>query len=297
MSWIFLAILAYALWAITNIIDKILVSKYVKDYFSLSLLCLLFGSLFILIYSIIVSGLHPINPTILIIALLAGLARVLAYCFYYKSMSYEETSRVVILTQLAPIFTLLLSAIFIQETLNGNGYLAFALLLSAGILSSLKFHQKNTWISFAFWDMILFAIFVSLSAVMMKYIFGLANFWQCMIWIVIGEMLSTILISVLFKKPLIKIFNQTVSKGKFLVILNEILSSSALITYSLALTIGSVSLIGALSSANSIFVFILAIIISMFIPKIFKEELDKKTIIFKIFAIVLMGTGIYCLNL
>ncbi|EKD56586.1 MAG: putative membrane protein, DUF6 family [uncultured bacterium] len=295
MSWISLAILAYFLWAMSNIIDKIVVTKYVKDYFCLSLMSILFGSFFILIYSIIVSGINPINLTILVIALLAGFTRVLAYCFYYKAMSYEEASRVTILTQLAPIFTLLFSVLLIKEVLNFNGYLAFILLLISGILSSTKFDVKKIKISLAFWDMILFAITVSASAVMMKYIFGQANFWQCMIWIVIGEIITSIIISILFKKSLFKIFNLTALKGKILVIFNEILSSSALIIYSLALTLGSVTLIGALSTSNPIFVFLMALLMSIFVPKILKEEIDKNTIILKIFAIIIMGAGIYLL--
>lgn len=307
MSWITLAVLAYFLWAISNIIDKIVVTKYVKDYFSLSLMSLLFGSLFILVYSIIFNGIQQINLTILIIALLAGFTRVLAYCFYYKAMSYEEASRVTILTQLAPIFTLLFSVLFIKEVLNFNEYLAFILLFISGILSSTKFDIEKTCpsklqrsgikISLAFWDMILFAITVSTSAVMMKYIFDQANFWQCMIWIVIGEIISSIIISILFKKPLLKIFFLTAVKGKILLIFNEILSSSALITYSIALTLGSVSLIGALSSTNPIFVFLIALLISIFIPKILKEEIDKRTIILKIIAIIIMSSGIYLLSI
>jgi uncharacterized membrane protein len=303
MNWIILALLSYLLWAISNIIDKVVVSKYVKDYFSLSLMSLLFGSIFILIYSISTHGFHALGLTIIIIAFLAGLTRVSAYCFYYKAISYEEISRVSILTQLAPIFTLIFSIIFIKEILSFNGYLAFLLLLIAGIITSIKFENNlnqvkfsKIKISYAFWDMILFAISVSASSVMMKYIFIQADFWQCMIWIVIGEIISTIIISAVFKKPILKIFILSEFKGKFLVIFNEILSSSALVIYSLALSLGSATLIGAISSAGPLFVFTMALLISIFIPKILKEELGKNTMILKIFAIIIMSYGIYLLK-
>lgn len=295
-SWIFLAILAYALWAITNILDKIVVSKYVKDYFSLSLLCLLFGSFFILIYALITNGIHPISQKILYLALTAGFARVLGYYFYYKAISYEEASRVTILTQLASIFTLLLSVLFINETLNTNQYFAFAFLLFGGILSSVKFNQKIVKISFAFWDMILFAIFMAINAVMTKYVFQFENFWQCMIWIVTGEIISVILISLLFKKQILKTFFKTLSCGKILILLDQVFSSSALIIWSLALTLGSVSLIGALSSANPIFVFIFAILMGILFPKILKEKIDKNTLLLKITSIILVVIGVYLIS-
>lgn len=296
MSWIFLAILAYALWAITNIIDKIVVSKYVKDYFSLSLICITICSLLIFVYSVIISGLQSFGNIIISIAILAGFARAIAYYFYYKAMSYEEASRVTILTQLSPIFTLLFSVLFIRESLSFSQYFAFFLLLIAGLFASLKSDQKKIKISFVFWDMLIFAIIISASAVMMKYVFLQESFWPCMVWIALGETISAIIISILFKKHIFNVFTETSLKTKLLILTDNIFSSTALIIYSLALSLGSVSLIGVLSSLNPIFVFIFALIMGIFFPKILKEKIDQNTLLLKITSIILVIIGVYLIS-
>lgn len=130
MTWIYLAIIAYFLWAITNIIDKVLISKYIKDYFSLTLMGLFIGSLLIFLYIIFTHGFFLIAWTTLLLALLSGLVRILAYVFYFKSLSYEEVSRVTILTQLVPVFTLIIAYFFINEVLTIKGDLSFAIRIS-----------------------------------------------------------------------------------------------------------------------------------------------------------------------
>ena len=64
-----------------------------------------------------------------------------------------------------------------------------------------------------------------------------------------------------------------------------------------ALSLGPVALINAIGGIQSIFVFIIAILISIFAPKIIKEELDMKNVVLKIAALVLIVVGLLLLNL
>lgn len=296
MTWIWLAIAAYFLWAITNLLDKILLTKYIKDYLGLSFLALIIGSIFVLIYIAFAYGFHLLPWVILIWALFSGLTRVLSYVFYYKAVSIEEVSRVTIFWQLSPIFTLIIASIFIKESLTFYGYLAFVLLVLAGLLASLKFEMQKYRISSALGLMTMAALLIAISTVIMKYVFQSSSFWEIMPWILIAEIIATLIFALLLKKNIFQQFMETVRKGKLIILINELFSAVAFIIFSLALALGSVSLISALSVVNPIFVFLLAIIITIWLPKIFKEEIDRKTIILKISAIVLISISLIILN-
>ena len=68
------------------------------------------------------------------------------------------------------------------------------------------------------------------------------------------------------------------------------------ILYYLAIQKGPISLVSVVEGSETIFIFILTLIISVFIPKMFKEEIDKKTIIIKIASIMLTLTGLYLIS-
>ena len=58
-----------------------------------------------------------------------------------------------------------------------------------------------------------------------------------------------------------------------------------------AMSIGPVTLVQSLISTEPLIVFILSIIISVFFPKILKEEIDRKTLLLKAVAIAAVVIG------
>ncbi|MEJ2242825.1 MAG: hypothetical protein P8Y18_11910, partial [Candidatus Bathyarchaeota archaeon] len=59
----------------------------------------------------------------------------------------------------------------------------------------------------------------------------------------------------------------------------------------IAMSLGYVSLVSALSGLQHFFVFIYMLVLSIFMPRILKEEINRQVIILKIFAIALMFVG------
>ena len=74
--------------------------------------------------------------------------------------------------------------------------------------------------------------------------------------------------------------------------LAEILNIIALIFMTIAASVGFISLVGALTAVQPFFVLLFAIILSIFYPKIIKEEISKSTILIKFTATFLMFLGI-----
>ena len=79
----------------------------------------------------------------------------------------------------------------------------------------------------------------------------------------------------------------------FLVYLCEITGLTGFIFSYLAIQRAPVSLVTLVHGTEGLFVLGLAVLLSVFIPKILKEEIDKKTIILKIVSALLMIGGLY----
>jgi len=62
-----------------------------------------------------------------------------------------------------------------------------------------------------------------------------------------------------------------------------------------ALVLGSAALVYALEGFQVIFVFIIATLMSIFLPHIVKEKLDKRNMLLKLLALTIMIIGILIL--
>lgn len=295
MIWVVYAIVAYFLWSITNLIDKILIDKYIKNHFSLTFLGSFFGSLFILIYIIFFHKFIFVSWIVFVFALLAGFTRVLSYILYFKSASFEEMSRITTLWQFSPVFAFILSYLFLGEKLSLSGFIAFIFLIAAGFFASTRLDEKSIRISPAFWLMVLSTLGMAIGTVLDKYIFNI-NFWPALGWTMIGEFISIGILALIMKDNIYKKFLICPTDGKLLLLGDEVISGAALIIFSFALSKGSVSLISALSATNPIFVFIFALISTIWFPKFLKEDMTKNNLIPKIIGIILMTVGLWILN-
>jgi hypothetical protein len=67
--------------------------------------------------------------------------------------------------------------------------------------------------------------------------------------------------------------------------------------YNYAILLGSASLSVALTNMDAIYMLILAILISRFWPGIFREATDRKTLLTKAVAILMIVAGVFAINL
>ena len=88
------------------------------------------------------------------------------------------------------------------------------------------------------------------------------------------------------------------AKAKALLGLKMLIDFFAFIFLGYALLNGPVSLVSALGSASApVFIFIITLVTSIYLPKIVKEEISKKTVFTKLLAIILIIIGIVFVEL
>src|SRR3989344_4968380 len=99
MDWVIFSLLSRALWAGSNITDKLLREKHIPDSFILTLVAG-FAVLFLSLGIMVFNGLNWLSFTPVILVLFAGAVQIVAVFAFYQAISKDEISRVIPLFQL-----------------------------------------------------------------------------------------------------------------------------------------------------------------------------------------------------
>lgn len=295
MNWVIFTLTSRALWAADNIVDKLLIGKHLKDSVVLTLIAGI-SALLLSLVIIIFNGLSWLGLEPIALVIFAGVIQILAVFAFYQAISKEEISRVIPLFQFSPLFVLVLSLLFLGEVLIPNHYLAFVLILLAGFLISLQKTKGIFKLRVAFWWMVLSSLIYAVQVVILKSLYGAYPFWDLTVYLGFGEFLPTLILLFLisnFRDRFIRSLSNLKLVGWILLILAMFFVATASLSGFWALTSGPVSLISVFRGFQSIFVLIYAILFSIWLPKILKEELNKRTLGIKAIAILLMVIGLY----
>ena len=107
-NWLYLALLAPAVYTVVNFIDKYVVEHKVKDYRSMpiygSLVGLVVGTLFW-----IAVGFPLLSFFDAVLVISTGVLTLFGYALYFNALSKSQTSYVIGLFQLIPLITSALS--------------------------------------------------------------------------------------------------------------------------------------------------------------------------------------------
>ena len=114
--FILLSLLAAFIATVVNFSDKAIVSKYILDYRAASIFSAIIGAV-IAVLVLPFGHWGTLTSTDILLVISSGVMLYLSYYTYWRAMSLARSTVVVMLIQLAPVLTLILSAIFLQEYL------------------------------------------------------------------------------------------------------------------------------------------------------------------------------------
>ena len=289
---------AQLIWAFTSVIDKIVISKgYIKSPFVYIVLNGLMNVL--LIFLLPFFSFEPLKFTDFLIAMFAGISLSAAVTLYYKAVQYDEISRIKIIFQMEPILILLLSFLLLGEVLTKSHMAGFLFLFAAGIIVAYKKERSSFRMSRAFYYILIAMVLGALYYVSSKHIFNVTGFWSGFLWL---RLANSSALAVLLAPSVRGEFAETFKNMKKSVIgllgFKMLIDFSAFVFANYALLKGSASLVGVLESAVApLFTFVIALFITLYFPRIIKEEINKKAILTKLLAIVFVATGIIFINL
>jgi len=293
MSWIIFSILAAFIWSIVNTVDKYVLTKWVRKPIIPVMIMGVIGLIVALIIFLI-NGYSYLSAGHIGLGLLAGIFYIIANIFYFKAAKIEEISRVAPLFHLAPLFLVILAAVFLGEIFTPLKYLGIFLLVIGAILISSR--DLKIKLGKAFWLMIMSTLFFSFDLIITKYLLDFADFWTIFAYIRIGAGIGLIPIFYLYFNELKSLVAEHGGKVVGVISANETLNVFGALSATIAASLGFITLVEALASLQSLFLLIITVTLSIFYPKILKEEIKKFTVLLKFIAIVLMFIGVILIS-
>ncbi len=315
MLWLIITVFAYFILAIVCLADKYLLKEGIPNpkvfAFYVGILGVL--ALFIIPFA----GFYVPGGGQVVISLLAGALSIYALFWFYKDLSLFEASRVVpTIGGLIPLFTFGLVYLFSlgKEVLSLREGIAFILLVCGSVIITLpsrifakrrhgKTKEEKPLNPKRFSLPVLTAFLFSLSFVLTKYIYLEQTFWNGFIWRSIGGFLMAIIFFIFFPEIKKEIFKKKIKIKKKTVVIflsNQTLSAGATILQNWAIALAPlayVAIINALQGVQYVFLFVFAIFLSLKFPEILKEEISKRIIFQKVFAILSLCLGLAILVL
>ncbi|MBL8029944.1 MAG: EamA family transporter [Candidatus Doudnabacteria bacterium] len=293
MTWLFFALLAPLIWAITNIIDKFVLSKITDDYW-IPAIFFSFAGLATGLTIFVFKGYEPVTPVVIFTALGAGSAYFFAELYYFKAAQKEEISRVISLVYLDPLFTAIFAAIFLKEFFSFTSYVGVACMTFGAFLISYNFESgwKNKNIA---WLAVISAALFGASNILSDLFVTEQNAWTIFAFIRLGTFLST-LPWTLHKRQKILNFIRHRTQNSALIFLNSLMVVFGTLLFLFALSKGFATFTASLAALQPLFVLIIVWFLSQFFPHILKENLNKKTFLQKLVAAIILLVGAFLLH-
>lgn len=286
--WALLSILAAAIWATCNVIDKVIVKKKIKNPFVTTIVLGIVGLLSALVVSQVTVIEIP-SLSLLLGGIVAGMLYFLGIYFYFDALKSEEVSRVVSLFFLKPVIVLFLATVFLSEFFTLEKYIGIFILVGGSFLSSLKIGSRIN-ISRAFYLMLFFAVISAPSVIITKYLLNFLDYWTVFFWERLGTFIGATPAIYFFFGDFQRSFKKRKAWGGMLV--SESLNVVALFLVTVALSLGFASLVSGLTATQPLFSLIYALSLGTFLP-VLKEERNRKVLAVKLLSISLIILGSY----
>lgn len=292
-TWIVFALIAALAWTIVNLADKYIIGHECRDPLiataTLSVINLAVFSGAALFSNTPILG----KPTLIFFGLIIGALVTGTNYLYYQSLSNGDVSKAVPIFSTTPLFTLLLSAVFLNETLGVSGYVGVFLITIGAITISMKYGNHRLRMEPA----ILFAIGVAAASALRAVLFKGASIhgslWELLFWIGLGAFITAIPLILLHIQEFNRFKENLFRKGFEHFLLVDTGNSLGFIALFIALASGPATLVTAILHVKPLLVFLLALFIDARWPSFLQEKMTKQIVLQKTIGTILIIVGVF----
>lgn len=298
MNWLFVALLAPAIYTVVNFIDKYIVEKHVKDSRGMPIYGTIMGFAMGMIFWVY-TGFPIIGFRDTMLALLTGALTIWGAALYFKAISNENASKIIILFQMTPMMVLLLSSMFLHDTISIKQFIGFIIILSAALAVSNEGKKQSFKLSSAFWLILAVDFFWSITAILAKFTIEANSFQSVLAFESWGIGLGGIILYLFF--PSIRnAFHKNLRTIKKHILgvmfLNEGIFVLAKTLTFFAYSLGPTALVSVIGSSTVFYGILYGWILTLIAPKIFKEDISKSGLLRKLILSIILLIGIILVN-
>lgn len=307
MNWIAVALSAYLLLAVANLLDKFLVDNVLKNSKAYAFAACLLGAIVFLASPWF---LHWPGWPLFVFNIVNGFIFAFALWMLYEALRRGEVARILVfIGGVTPIFSLLFSLLFFKEHFTVSQWLGMLFILIgvviiiflptansclARVSKKLKFVQnfKPGGLGIA----LLSALAYSVYFLSTKQAYSFQPFVSAFIWTRLGAALFVLIFLIKrADRQAIRAFwrKSSPNKNKLLVIFNQVLGASGFILQNYAIYLGSVVLVNALQGAQYAFLLVISAVLALGASRLLKETFSWKILLQKIAAVIAVVAGLY----
>jgi uncharacterized membrane protein len=297
MSWLFFAFCGPVLWAISVHLDKYLVERFFKE--SDVAIMVLFTALVVVLALPIIWYFDPtvLNASLGSIALiaLAGILYMTGMLFYLRALQNEEASVVAPFFQTGPLFGYVLAYLVLGETLSPRQLLGGALIIIGALFVSIRIGQSMKTFKIRLAILMVTCGFIMALASLIFKVFALkVEFWTTTFWMFVGEGIFGVVLLMIpsYRKQFMALLRVNTTALLSINASNELINLGGGLGNRYALLFAPLSIVQAIGSTTTLFVFIFGVVLSVFFPKFGRETLSGRELVQKGIAAVVVAIGV-----
>lgn len=301
MTWLLFAFTGPVLWAISTHLDKYLVERYFKDS---SVAALLVFTALIGIASL--PAIWAFSPDVLamplgdmILIALSGVLYMGAMYFYLEALQSEEASVVAPFWQASPLFGYALAYFILDETLSPRQMLGGLMIVAGAALISIRPGAKaRSFKAQLVVRMLACALALALATLIFKAFAIEDEFWPTTFWTFAGEAAfgAALLAIPTFRREFTVALKANTRALLAINASNELINLGGGLGSRYALTLAPMSLVQAVSSTTTLFVFLIGIALTLAAPSLGREDLSAHNLAQKAASTALVVGGLIAMT-
>ncbi len=285
------------LWAISVHLDKYLVERFFKE--SNVAVLLVFTALVGVLLLPFISYYEPnvASPSAGSIALiiLAGIFYMTAMLLYLQALQSEEASVVAPFFQAGPLFGYVLAYFVLGETLSPRQMAGGVMIILGALIVSIRFGQSMRMFKARLAMLMLACGFImALSSLIFKVFAIRVEFWTTTFWMFVGEGIfgAALLMIPSYRKQFIALVRTNTAALLSINASNELINLGGGLGNRYALLFAPLSIVQAIGSTTTLFVFAFGIVLSVFFPGFGRENLSGRELAQKGMAAIIVAIGV-----
>lgn len=298
ISYIPIAILAYALNGGAIIVDKILLRTSLPNPLVYTFYISLLG---ILTVFLIPLGLK-LNTTAVIFSIISGLFGTFAFLTFFKGLKLGEVSVVgPVVGALNPLFTLIFGIVLFNQILTSSQLTAFFLLLIGAVILTFNIWANKLKFSEQLFMMVLSGIFFAAASLFLKEAFLSSNFITGLVISRVAAALFVLLFlipknlrSQIFSSKLAT--NNFLNKTSILLLSGQTMGALFGLLWAYTISLTSPAVVNSLFGIQYLVILGAALILGKNHPKLLDETLSFGVITQKIIGAAILSFGVYLLS-
>jgi uncharacterized membrane protein len=298
--WLLFALSAPVLWAVSTHLDKYLVERYFK-HANVAVL-LIFTALIGVLLLPVIWWYRPeaLNlPWLDALAVaIAGILYLGALWLYLAALQSEEASVLAPMFQGSALFGYLLGYLVLGETLSATQTIGGLLIIAGAVLLSTGTRTHAGFKARAVVLMLVCTFTMALVSLIFKVVAIRDDFWSTTFWMFVGE--AAFGLGLVAAPPYRAAFVDLMRKSPIAVLsingANEVINLAGGLGARYALLLAPISLVQAVGSTTTLFVFLFGIVITVLMPGFGIEDLSPTSLVRKGIAAVVVTVGVILIN-